>query len=92
MEVSYELFFGYHLVCVVGCVVVVVVGAVDVGVATLTALSTAAPSAPLVCTAQTCPSPSVLSLSTHVLRLFYQAMFCAGRACMHLRTYGPHHV
>ena len=67
-------------------------GAVDFGVSTFTALSAAAPSTPLVCPAQTCPSPSVLSLSTHVLRLFHQATSCAARTCMHLRTCGPHHV
>ena len=67
-------------------------GAVAVGVVMLSDLSTAAPSMPLVCPVQTCPSPSVLSLSTHVLRLFHQATFCAARACMHLRTCGPPHV
>ena len=73
-------------------VAAVVAGAVAFGVATLTSLSAAAPSTPLVCPAQTCPSPSVLSLSTHVLRLFHQAKFCAVCACMHLRTCEPYHV
>ena len=67
-------------------------GAVAVGVAMLSALSADAPSTPLVCPVQTCPSPSVLLLSTHVLRLFHQANFCAARACMHLRTGGRPHV
>ena len=49
-------------------------------------------STPLVCPVQTCPSPSVLSLSIHVLLLFHLATFCAARACMHLRTCGSHHV
>ena len=40
-------------------------GAVVVWVDMLSALYDAAPSTPLVCPVQTCPSPSVLSLSTH---------------------------
>ena len=67
-------------------------GSVYVGVTTVSSLSAAAPSTPLVCPVQICPSPYVLSLSTHVLRLFRPATFCAARACMHLRTCGPHHV
>ena len=73
-------------------VAAVVAGAVAVGVAKLTALPAAAPSMPHFCPAQTFPSPYVLSLSNHVLRLFRQATSCAARACMHLRTFGPHHV
>ena len=68
----------------------VVAGAVAVGFATVTALPADAPSMPLVCPLQTCPSPYVLSLSTHFLHLFHQATFCAARACMHLRTCAPH--
>ena len=73
-------------------VAALVVDVVAVGVATLTSLSAAAPSTLLVCPAQTFPSPSVLSLSTHVLRMFLQATFFAARACMHLCTCRPHHV
>ena len=67
-------------------------GAVSVGVAMLSALYAAAPSTPLVCLVQTCTYPSVLSLYTHVLRLFHQETFCAALACMHIRTCGPPHV
>ena len=77
---------------VVVSVAAVIDGVVDVGVATLTDLSAAVPSTPLVCLAQKCLSPFVLSLSTLVLLLFHQAAFCAAHACMHLRTCGPHHV
>ena len=73
-------------------VAAVVAGIVDVGVSMLTFLPNVAPSMPLVCPAQTCTPPSVLSLSNHVLRLFHQATSCVARACMHLRTCGPHHV
>ena len=73
-------------------VATVFAGAVDVGVATLSALSASAPSTPLVCPVQIFCYPSVLSLSTHALRLFRPAKFCAARACMHLCTCGPHHV
>ena len=70
----------------------VVARKVAVGVATLTALPAAAPSMPLFCPAQTCPFPYVFSLSNQVLLLFHQATSCAARACMHLRTFGTHHV
>ena len=73
-------------------VAAVIAVVVAVGVSTLTALSDAVPSTLFVCLAQTCLSPFVLSLSTLVLLLFRQATFCAARACMHLRTCGPHHV
>ena len=49
-------------------------------------------STPLVCKVQTCPSPSVLSLSILVQILFHPETFCAARACMHLRTCGRHPV
>ena len=65
---------------------------VAIGVATLTSLSVAVFSTLLVCLAQICPSTFVVSLSTLVLLLFHQETFCAARACMHLRTCGPHHV
>ena len=70
-------------------VVYVVTGAVAAGVA-MWVLSAAVLSTPLVCPVQTCPSPSVLSLSIHVLLPFHPATFCAARACMHLRTCGRH--
>ena len=73
-------------------VAAVVAGEVAIGVATLTALSSAEPSMPLVCPAQTCPSPSVLSLPNQVLRLFHQSTSCTARACMQLCKCGPHHV
>ena len=73
-------------------VAAVVAGIVDVGVSMLTFLPNVAPSVPLVCPAQTCTPPSVLSSSNHVLRLFHQATSCAELACMHLRTCGPHHI
>ena len=67
-------------------------GVVAVGVATFTYLSVAVLSTLLVCLAQICPSPFFLSLSTLFLLLLHQATFCATRACMHLRTCGPHHI
>ena len=67
----------------------VVAGAVDAGVATWV-LSDAVLSTPLFCSVQTCPYPSVLSLSILVQLLFHPATFCAARACMHLRTCGRH--
>ena len=73
-------------------VAAVIYGVVAVGVDTLITLSSSVPSTLLVCLAQTCPSPFDLSLSTLVLLLFHRATFCAARACMHLRTCGPHHV
>ena len=73
-------------------VAALVAGTVTVGVAALTVRPDAAPYMPLVCPAQTCPSPSVLSLSNHVLRLFHQATSFAARAFMHLRLCGPHQV
>ena len=72
-------------------VVAVVAGAVAAGVATWF-LSAVVISTPLVCPVQTCPSPSVFSLSIHVLLPFNPAMVCAARACMHHCTCGPHHV
>ena len=69
-------------------VAAVVAGTVAVGVTTLSSLSDAAPSTPLVCPVQTCPSPSVLSLSILVQLLFHPEWFYAARACMHLRTCG----
>ena len=72
-------------------VVAMVVGTVATVVATWF-LSAIVLSKPLVCPVQTCSSPSVLSLSIHVLLLFHPATFCAARACMHLRTYGRHPV
>ena len=72
-------------------VVSVVAGAVDVGVSTWV-LSAAMLSTPLVCPVQTCPYPSVLSLSILVQLLFHPATFCSARACMHLRTFGRHPV
>ena len=68
-------------------VVSVVAGAVSAGVATWF-LSAAVLSMPLVSPVQTCPSPSVFSLSIYVLLYFHPATFCAARACMHLRTCG----
>ena len=49
-------------------------------------------SAPLFCQVQICPSPSVLSLSIHILLPFHLETFCASRACMRFCTCGPHHV
>ena len=72
-------------------VVAVVVGAVAAGV-DMWFLSTVVLSTPLVCPVQTRPSPSVLSLSIHVLIPFHSETFFAARACMHLRTCGSHHV
>ena len=72
-------------------VVSVVSGDVASGVATLV-LSAALLSSPLVCPVQTCPSPSILSLSSLVQFLFHLETFCAARACMHLRTCGCHPV
>ena len=72
-------------------VVAVVAGAVDAGVATWF-LSAVVISTPLVFPVQTCPSPSILSLSIHVLLPLHPEMICAACACMHLRTCGPHHV
>ena len=72
-------------------VVAVADGAVAAGVATWF-LSSVVLSTPLICPVQTCPSPSVLSLSIHVVLPFHPATFCAALACMHLRTCGPHHV
>ena len=69
----------------------VVAGAVDDGVATWF-LSAVVISTPLVSPVQTCPSPSILSLSIHVLLPLHPEMICAACACMHLRTCGPHHV
>ena len=67
----------------------VVAGAVADGIATWV-LSSAVLSMPLVCPVQTCPSPSVLSLSILVQILFHLATFYYARACMHLRTCGRH--
>ena len=53
-------------------------------------LSDAVLSTPLVCPVQTCPFPSVLSLSILFQLLFHPEMFCAARACMHLRACGSH--
>ena len=72
-------------------VAAVFAGVVDVGVATLIFLPLAVLSMLLVCLVQICPSQFVLSLSTLVLLLFHPATFCAAHACMHLRTWGPHH-
>ena len=69
----------------------VVAGSVADGVATWV-LSDAVLSTSLVCPVHTCPYPSVFSLSILVQLLFHPATFCAARACMHLRTCGPHHV
>ena len=63
----------------------VVAGDVAAGVDTWV-LSTAVPSTTLFCQVQTCPYPSVLSLSILVQLLFHPAKFCAVRACMHLPT------
>ena len=67
----------------------VVAGAVAARIATWV-LSDAVLSTPLVCPVQTCPSPSVLSLSILVQVLFHLATFYAARACMLLRTCGRH--
>ena len=67
----------------------VVAGVVDAGVATWV-LSVAVLSMPLVCPVQTCPSPSIFSLSFLVQLLFHPATFCAACAYMHLRTCGRH--
>ena len=64
----------------------VVDGAVGAGVVTWV-LSAAVLSTPLVCPVQTCPSPSVLSLSILVQILFHPATFCAAPACMHAHLY-----
>ena len=72
-------------------VVAVDAGAVATGVATCF-LSAVVISTPLVCPVQTCPSPSFLSLSIHVLLSFHPATFFAVRVCMHLRMCRPHHV
>ena len=53
-------------------------------------LSDAVLSTPLVFPVQTCPSPSVLSLSILFQILFHLETFYAARACMHLRTCGRH--
>ena len=63
----------------------VVAGAVADGVATWV-LSASVLTTSLVCPVQTCPYPSVLSLSILVQLLFHPATFCAARACMHLST------
>ena len=55
-------------------------------------LSAVVLSKPLFCPIQTYPSPSVFSLSIHILLPFHPATFCDVRACMHLCTCGPHHV
>ena len=62
---------------------------VGVRVSTLVFLNVAVLSTLLVCLAQICPYPFVLSLSTLVLLLFRPATFCAARACIHLCTCGP---
>ena len=67
--------------------VYLVAGAVATGASTWV-LSDAVLSTPLVCPVQTCPSPSVLSLSILVQLLFHLATFYAARACMHLRSCG----
>ena len=54
----------------------VVAGAVSAGVSTCV-LSDAVLSTPLFCTVQTCPSPSVLSLSILVQLLFHMETLCA---------------
>ena len=69
----------------------VVAGAVAAGIS-MWVLSAAVISMPLFFSVKTCPSPSVLSLSILFQLLFHPATFCAARACMHLRTCGPHHV
>ena len=66
-----------------------VAGAVAAGVA-MWVLSAAVISTPLVCTVQTLPYPSVLSLSILVQPLFHLATFYATRACMHLCKCGRH--
>ena len=65
----------------------VVAGAVDAGVATWV-LSAAVISMPLVFPVQTCPFPSIFSLSILVQHLFHPETFFAACACMHLRTCG----
>ena len=75
---------------VVVSVAAVFSGVVAVGVSTLIFLPVAVLSTLLVCLSQICPSPFVLSLFNLVLLLFHPEMFCAARACMHLRTCGPH--
>ena len=67
----------------------VVSGDVAAGVYTWV-LFAAVLSKPLVSPVQTCPSPSVLSLSILVQLLFHPATFCAARACIHLCTCGSH--